>query len=132
MNLHGTKEIGDFGERKAVHYLRRRGYTVKERNWQTGKMEIDIIAATLRDIVFVEVKTRTYPSIEALESAPPPHLAVNAKKQHLTRTAASIYLNQHPTHKPPRMDVIEVWLLQNEASKKTPRGARLHHIKSAY
>jgi hypothetical protein len=25
-----TKEIGDFGETRAVHYLRLRGYTVKE------------------------------------------------------------------------------------------------------
>ena len=55
-----NKEIGDFGERCAMHYLRRRGYTVKERNWFSDRYEIDIIATTLRDIVFVEVKTRSY------------------------------------------------------------------------
>ena len=60
MKRRTTKEIGDYGEKKAVHYLRWHGYTVKERNWRVGKCEIDIIANTWRDIVFVEVKTRSY------------------------------------------------------------------------
>ena len=36
-----TKEIGNFGERMAVRYLRLHGYTVKERNWRSGHMEIE-------------------------------------------------------------------------------------------
>ena len=38
-----TKQIGDFGEKAAVHYLRMHGYTVKERNYRAGKYEIDVI-----------------------------------------------------------------------------------------
>ena len=126
-----TKQIGDWGERYAVHYLRRRGYTVKERNWRSGKCEIDIIATTLRDVAFVEVKTRTYRSQEDLKSAPPPRTAVHAEKQRLTRQAAREYLFRHPTKKQPRMDVIEVWLLQGD-SGRCPKVAQIHHIKAAY
>ena len=42
-----TKEIGDFGERLAVHFLRRRGYIVRERNLRVGHAEVDIVATTL-------------------------------------------------------------------------------------
>ena len=124
------KEIGDFGERKAANFLRLRGYTIKERNWFAGKCEIDIIAATLRDIVFVEVKTRTY-SEEDWKTAPPPSLAVDPNKQSHTRRAAGSYLRQNPSKKQPRMDVIEVWL-SKPTDKKRPKVLQIRHIKAAY
>ncbi len=125
-----TKQIGDWGERYTVHYLRRRGYTVKERNWRSGKCEIDIIAATLRDLVFVEVKTRSYNAAD-LSTAPPPGTAVRSEKQRLTRQGAKAYLFQHPTKKRPRMDVIEIWLEKAPAGTK-PKVLRINHIKAAY
>ena len=124
------KEIGDLGEQKAVNYLRLRGSTVKERNWFAGKHEIDVVASTLRDIVFVEVKTRTYDQ-ESWQTAPPPSLAVHASKQSFTRHAAGEYLHLHPTKKQPRMDVIEVWLSKPENGKK-PKVLKINHIKAAY
>ena len=124
------KEIGDFGERKAANFLRLRGYTVKERNWFAGKCEIDIIASTLRDTVFVEVKTRTY-SEDAWKDAPPPSLAVDPDKQYHTRRAASEYLRKHPSKKRPRMDVIEVWL-SKQTDKKRPKVLKIRHLKAAY
>ena len=126
-----AKEIGIFGEKRAANYLRLRGYTVRERNWVSGKCEIDIIASTLRDIVFVEVKTRTYQE-ENWKDAPPPSLAVHAQKQSYTRRAAYDYLKTHPTKKQPRMDVIEVWLSKPNDEKKRPRVLKIHHIKAAY
>ena len=125
-----TKQIGDFGERIAVRYLRLRGYTVKERNWRSGHAEIDIIAANLSSIAFVEVKTRTYTQ-DNIDLAPPPGNAVRSDKQRLTRQAAKDYLWKHPTKKQPRMDVIEVWLVRNEATNKT-KVAKINHIKAAY
>ena len=126
-----AKQIGDWGEAYAVHHLRRHGYTVKERNWRYEKCELDIIAATLCDIVFVEVKTRSYSPGE-LEYAKPPGNAVNAKKQRLTRLAARHYLLEHPTHKHPRMDVIEIWLEKSPEGRKKPRVLKINHIKGAY
>jgi len=124
------KQIGDYGEKLAVRYLRFHGYTVKERNWRTGHMELDIIASTWREIVFVEVKTRTYTK-DSLQSAPPPKHSVHAEKQRLTRQAARRYLYQNPTKKQPRMDVIEIWLLKENDSSKI-KVAKIHHIKAAY
>ena len=130
MRFQSTKEIGDFGERCAVNYLRLRGYTVKERNLHIGHAEIDIIATTWHDIVFTEVKTRTYTK-ETYQTAPPPGLAVNREKQRLTRAAAIQYLQKHPTQKRPRMDVIEVWLQKSENGGR-PKVLKIHHIKAAY
>ncbi len=125
-----TKEIGDFGERFAANYLRRRGYTVKERNWRADKYEIDIIAATFSDLVFVEVKTRVYTKEDA-ERLPPPGVAVHAEKQRFTRAAAQRYLYLHPSKKRPRMDVIEIWLLPAVNGKK-PKCHKINHIRAAY
>ena len=130
MILHTTKEIGDFGEARAAHYLRLRGYTVKERNWRHGKGEIDIIASTFKDTVFVEVKTRSYDP-DAAETAPPPGNAVRADKKRLTRQTAMAYLHQHPTGKQPRMDVIEIWIAKDSEAKK-PKVLKINHIKGAY
>lgn len=114
----------------AVRYLRLHGYTVKERNWRSGHMEIDIIAESLSTIAFVEVKARTYTK-ETLDIAPPPGNAVKSEKQRLTRRAAKDYLWQHPTKKHPRMDVIEVWLVRDEKTDKA-KVAKINHIKAAY
>lgn len=130
MNVMTAKEIGDLGERLAVHYLRLHGYTVRSRNYRSGKYEIDVVATTWRDIAFVEVKTRTCKP-EELDLLPPPKHAVNAEKQAFTRRAATQYLYEHPTKKRPRMDVIEIWISPSENCKK-PRMLRLNHIKAAY
>ena len=114
----------------AVRYLRLHGYTVKERNWRSGHMEIDIIASNFTTIAFVEVKARTYTQ-ETIDLAPPPGTAVKSEKQRLTRKAAKDYLWQHPTKKQPRMDVIEIWLVNDDKNGKT-KVAKINHIKAAY
>lgn len=122
--------VGVFGERYAANYLRLHGYTVKARNYRAGHHEIDIVATTLRQIVFVEVKARSYRS-EDIEYSPPPGHAINTAKQRFTRQAARQYLYEHPTNKKPRMDVIEIWI---EASKdyEKPKVLKIRHIKGAY
>ena len=124
------REIGILGERRAARYLALRGYIIRELNWRFGKGEIDLIATTLRDVVFVEVKTRTY-SPEELPVAPPPRLAVHAEKQRITRQTAQHYLRTHPTSKQPRMDVIEIRLVRGDNGGR-PKVAEIHHIKAAY
>ena len=119
-----TKQIGDYGERKAARYLMRRGYWIKERNYRAGKYEIDLIAVSFRQIVFVEVKTRSYRAEDLADGIPPRH-AVDAEKIRYTRAAANQYLREHPTRKKPRMDVIEVWIIDKKV-------VRIHHIPKAY
>ncbi len=51
-------EIGRQGEDVAADYLRERGYTILERNWRWGHLELDIICSIDSLLVVVEVKTR--------------------------------------------------------------------------
>ena len=125
-----TKEIGDYGERLAVNFLRRRGYIIKERNYRSGHYEIDVIAERWRTVAFVEVKTRTYKA-DTVAILPPPSSAVKRDKQRFTRQAARQYLYSHPNGKRPRMDVIEIWLLEGSNGKR-PRVHRIRHLKGVY
>lgn len=47
------------GEDAACNYLKNKGYKILERNFRKGYGEIDIIATYNRQLVFVEVKTRS-------------------------------------------------------------------------
>ena len=51
--------LGKEGEEFAAGYLTAQGYTVLERNYRFGRIEVDIIARDGKFIVFVEVKARS-------------------------------------------------------------------------
>ena len=122
------REIGNFGEDSAVKYLRRKHYRILERNYVTGKLELDIIARKGKEIVFVEVKTR---SVESLDSDMPygrPSDAVNLEKRRNTVNAAYAYMRQNPCNLNMRVDVIEVYLDKNA---KEPRLLSINHFENA-
>ena len=50
---------GKIGEDAAAYYLHREGYKIICRNFRCIQGEIDIIAKDEKNLVFVEVKTRT-------------------------------------------------------------------------
>ncbi len=54
----GKKNLGDWGENLSIHFLRRHGFEVIDKNFFTPHGEIDIVAQKGHDIYFVEVKTR--------------------------------------------------------------------------
>lgn len=37
-------ELGKEGETEAAEYLISKGYTIRHRNWRSGKRELDIVA----------------------------------------------------------------------------------------
>lgn len=123
--------LGSYGEKLAANYLRRRGYTVMERNYRAGHKEIDLIVKRFRTITFVEVKTRTYRTEEDCLFSPPPGSAVDEEKIRLTRSAARQYLYERHSKAIPQMDVMEVWLAPAENGKK-PKVRKIHHIPGAY
>ena len=51
-------ELGREGERRVAEYLRQKGYIILKRNFRDRYGEIDIIAESDTELVFVEVKTR--------------------------------------------------------------------------
>lgn len=112
--------LGHKGEDIACRYLKRNGYSVLERNYRSGKHEIDIIlrAPDRRTVVFAEVKTRTN-TRDIL-----PREAVGKSKQHYVISAAKCYLSEAKiTGVPVRFDIVEVYADEN---------FRIEHLENAF
>ncbi len=58
VDVNVNQVCGVSGEKIAAEYLRLSGYRLLERNYRTGRLEVDIVASEGRCLVFVEVKTR--------------------------------------------------------------------------
>ncbi len=123
--------IGSLGERLAVDFLIKDGYTITAQNVHLGRNEIDIIAENNDYIVFVEVKTRTCKYPESGEYGIPAS-AVDSDKRKNTVKAARDYLYSHYIQKQPRIDVIEVYLLEQKEPLLTPKPIKINHIRNAF
>ena len=124
--------IGRLGEDLAADHLISEGYTIVDRNVHRGKNEIDIIAENNDFFVFVEVKTRTclYPESNAFGI---PARAVDATKRKNTVTAARSYISTHYLNgKQPRIDVIEVYLLEQKDAQINTKPIKINHIRNAF
>ncbi|MBQ7956601.1 MAG: YraN family protein [Clostridia bacterium] len=106
------------GEEKAARYLKKQGYKIIGKNFQTRFGEIDIIAENKEYIIFAEVKARSENSIAE------PKEFVDLRKQRKIITTAEIYLSENPTEKQPRFDVVEV--------KKEKGKTIVNHIINAF
>ena len=86
---------GAWGEKAAREWLEKQGWRTVQANFRTRFGEIDLIAENERFLVFFEVKTRKNARFaSACESVTP---------------AKQARLQQNPTGKQPRFDVIEVY-----------------------
>ena len=94
--------LGKIGEEEACRYLIRKGYTLLERNWRVGHLELDIIAEWYGEIIFVEVKTRSN------EDFAPAISAIDDEKFKNLRIAAGQYLRLNHLDQPIRFDIITV------------------------
>lgn len=127
-----TKTRGAFGENAAAEYLSQNGFRIKARNLHVSRYEIDLLAESKEFLVFVEVKARTVPYLNADGSSPfsiTPAMAVNKEKQRRLLYAAQLYLLNRPTKKQPRLDVIEVYLKEKTDTFEV---LKIHHIENAF
>ena len=93
--------LGKAGEREAVEFLVRQGFTIRETNWRMNKLEIDIIAQESGMVLhIVEVKTRG-----SDEHFDPMRAITDAKKRHMV-AAANAYINYHKLQCEVQYDVI--------------------------
>ena len=123
--------LGRFGEDIAADHLEKNGYKIVARNLHLSKNELDIIAEDDEYIVFVEVKTRSCLYPESGDFGIPSR-AVDSKKRGNTVKAARDYLYSYYGGKQPRIDVIEVYILESQSEFKTPTVLKVNHIRNAF
>jgi putative endonuclease len=78
-------ELGRAGERAAADLLRKRGYEIVGSGFQARRGELDLVCRRGKDLVVVEVKTRTDDSFGT------PVEAVGTRKRRSLMTAAAEY-----------------------------------------
>jgi len=57
ISSYSRKEVGALGEKVAAEYLKRHGFSIRDRNFVRKTGELDIIAEKENTLHFVEVKT---------------------------------------------------------------------------
>ena len=114
--------IGKIGEDKTVELLKSQGSIIIKRNWRDRYGELDIVADDGKNIIFVEVKTRSEGSwVSGIE-------AMDVGKITRTRNAALMFMKRLHTNLPPRIDVAEVVIKKNVDG--TLKGS-INYIKNA-
>ena len=123
--------LGRLGEDIAADYLEKNGYRIVRRNQRLGKNELDIICEDDNFIVFVEVKTRSCLYPESGDFGIPSR-AVDEGKRKNTVKASRDYLAANYINKQPRIDVVEVYMLEQKGEFKTPTVLKVNHIRNAF
>ena len=115
--------LGKYGEKIACEFLRKNKYTIITQNFKCKQGEIDIIAKDLnyKDIVFVEVKTRTNLNYGIASEA------VNKNKiEHIYKSAQFYILKNNIKNQNIRIDVIEIYIKLKE------KKVIVNHIKNIF
>lgn len=113
------KRLGAWGESVAALQLEADGYRIVARNWRCSQGEVDLIAQTGEELVFVEVKTRRGRDMGSPEEGLTP-----AKQKKLMKLA-QLYVAEHDLDVDWRIDLIAVEL------DKSGKLLRCEHIPNA-
>lgn len=117
-----TNPIGILGEQEAAKMLEKKGFRVVEKNWRMGHLEVDLIAENKKEIVFIEVKTRTSTFGNKM-----PEEYVDLLKRKRIITAANAYIKYKQIAKIPRFDIIGILI-----DAKTNNITYCKHIENAF
>ena len=121
--LTARRLTGNKGEALAVKLLKKKKYKIIRTNYVGNGHEIDIIAETKEELVFVEVKTRSKDALSDHKIRPA--ASVTPEKQRAIISAARGYIYATHPSKKIRFDIIEVILDANG-------GHEICHIESAF
>ncbi len=116
-----NKNLGDFGEKAAMGYLKENGYEILSEKYLVKGGEVDLIAYKDNILVFVEVKTR---STNAFGS---PAEAVDKRKIERLKLAAEAFYRENPYDAEVRFDVFEVYA---EYVENEPYVKEINHIEN--
>lgn len=120
--MNGKRELGDWGEDRAVLFLRLHGYAIVERNYRCRQGEIDIIARKRGVIAFIEVKLR-----KNAEHGEAKEFVTYAKQRRIL-TAAQIWLASNDIDLQPRFDVIEIYAPDGMETRRP----MIRHLEGAF
>jgi conserved hypothetical protein TIGR00252 len=99
-----TRSKGAQGELLAIKFLKKKGYTILQRNYRRRNGEIDVICYDRGTIVFVEVKTRHS------DTYGPPELSVTeAKRRQIVKVASHYVANKKIEGIDLRFDVVSIF-----------------------
>jgi putative endonuclease len=102
-------DLGRKGEEIACNFLLKKGYQIKERNWRYKNAEIDIIAFDGKELVIVEVKTRSAVIYEE------PRDSITNQKIRFLVNATEAYIYENDFNGETRFDVISIkWFGENK------------------
>ena len=118
-----SNEIGAIGERKVAEYLKSKGCIIIKRNWKDRYGEVDRIAQDSKNIIFVEVKTRSEDALFAGNEA------IDVGKRKRIRNASLMFVKRLNTDLEPRIDTAEVTYYKKDDGTT---GWKLNYIKSAF
>lgn len=114
-------KLGKQGEKLAQEYLSKSNFSILNKNWRSGRYgEIDIVAFdnSKKELVFIEVKSRTTSTGDAKE------LVTKNKQKQLYMLANSYLAQNYKENLACRFDVIAIKI--NEREKE------IEHIKNAF
>ncbi len=114
------QEIGKRGEELATRYLQKKGIKIIERNFKCRQGEIDIIGKEEKELIFVEVKTRTN-----LKYGKPREAVNPIKRKHMNRAIEFYLYTNQLTNEQIRIDIMEVYI--DDWNEKT---YKINHIQN--
>ena len=124
--------LGRLGEELAADFLQKNGYRIVEQNLHISTQELDIIAEDDEYIVFIEVKTRSCLYPESGDFGIPARAVDEKKRSNVVKATKTYLATTYRGTKQPRIDVIEVYLLEQKEQFKTPTVLKINHIRNAF
>ncbi len=111
------KEIGNLGETIAAEYLKRHGFSVRDRNVARKTGELDIIAEKGDTLYFVEVKTNLVdelPSDGNTADEYDPSINLHEAKIHRVARTGEWYVLENSWEGEWQVDGVLVWLRRKD------------------
>ena len=110
-------KLGLIGENRAVEFFIEKKYQIIQRNWKFNKHEIDIIAIDNKELVIIEVKTRTN-SLQNIKEI------ITKSQQKRIISAADSFIKENKIDLDVRFDMILV--------EKIIKSYKFTHIKEIF
>ena len=115
-----NKDTGKHGEELSAKYLKKKKFTILARNYRKKYGELDIIATIDKELIFIEVKTRT-----SNRYGDPAEAVTPSKQKQIIRVAQAYLAENELFDASIRFDVVSV-----VCAKHTP--PIISHIENAF